>query len=393
MNVLLTAVAFSEAISGVQRHAFNLSKALLTQPQVETVHMVVAPWQLASTIDAVPNEDERFQMHVAPMERHALGRNLWHILSLPRLVKELQLDIVHLTYPVPFNPLAIGVPVITTLHDLYPFEHPENFGSLRASVQRWILRQCLADCDAIAAVSNCTSEQMRRFLPDVADLANVTRIYNAVVACDDVSSRCPVPALRNVPFLLCVAQHRKNKNLGLLLSAMSRMLRTGQLTRRTQLLIVGIAGPESMNLRTTAVRLGLAASVHFVDGLSEASLQWCYRNAEALVLASGSEGFGLPVPEAVLAGCRVVCSDLPVLHEVGAPGCTYFSLDGDPEANLIEAILFSLSRPRPAPIQLPQFSLGCIGAQYLELYERVLARVPAPHPLLSTSPQAERHLS
>lgn len=390
MNVLLTAIAFSQQISGVQRHAFNLAKALLTQPCVESVSMVIAPWQFASTIDAVPSEDERFELHVAPMERDALGRNLWHIFSLPRLARALQPDVIHLTYPVPFNPFAITVPVIATLHDLYPYELPDNFGRARAAVQRLILRHCLAGADAIATVSNSTSEQLWRFLPRIADSAEVTRIYNAVDLCGEGFSCCPLPSLRQEPFLLCVAQHRKNKNIALLFTAMSRMLREGQLAPDMQLVVVGIPGPESVNLRTAAVRLGLAPRIHFMDGLSEARLHWCYRHAEVLVLPSSSEGFGLPLPEALLAGCRVVCSDLPVLREVGTSDCTYFSLAGDAEHNLVDALCASLQSPRPRPASLPQFSLECIGAQYVQLYERLLARAAATQPLLSSTPQPER---
>ena len=52
-------------------------------------------------------------------------------------------------------------------------------------------------------------------------------------------------------------------------------------------------------------------AVMLVSGISDAEMQWCYRNCDLLLAPSTIEGFGLPVAEALLAGCRIVCSDIP----------------------------------------------------------------------------------
>jgi alpha-1,3-rhamnosyl/mannosyltransferase len=41
-----------------------------------------------------------------------------------------------------------------------------------------------------------------------------------------------------------------------------------------------------------------------------------YAGAAATALVSLYEGFGLPILESLAAGTRVVCSDIPVFHEV-----------------------------------------------------------------------------
>src|SRR5262249_30941727 len=48
-----------------------------------------------------------------------------------------------------------------------------------------------------------------------------------------------------------------------------------------------------------------------------------YRWAAVLVLPSESEGFGLPVLEALACGTPVVLSDIPVLREIGGPAATF----------------------------------------------------------------------
>ncbi len=57
---------------------------------------------------------------------------------------------------------------------------------------------------------------------------------------------------------------------------------------------------------------------------SEGELQNLYKNATALVFPSLMEGFGLPGLEAMAVGTPVVCSDIPVFHEIYADAALYF---------------------------------------------------------------------
>jgi len=371
MKVLVTAISFSSKISGIQRHAFNLVHCLLSHSEVSTVHLVLAPWQQQMGQSAGLPRDSRLDVQVAQMKPGAISRNLWHYCDLPGLASRLQPDLIHLTYPVPVNAAAFRCGVILTLHDLYPYEIPANFGFPRAIVNRLILRQSLRNVDAIACVSDTTLLSLKRFAPEPV-WRRAVRIYNCVQPSTPNEEKSSRLELHGKPFLLCVAQHRRNKNIPLLIRAFAHLLRRGDIHAATNLLIVGISGPETANIHDLIAELCLGRRVLLRDGLSDMELRWCYEHCEALVVPSTTEGFGLPVAEAVLAGCRVICSDIPALREVGGEYCRYFALGRDEEVSLANSIMVSLKQPKPSAVALPHLSAEVLADQYVKLYRQLL---------------------
>jgi glycosyltransferase involved in cell wall biosynthesis len=75
--------------------------------------------------------------------------------------------------------------------------------------------------------------------------------------------------------------------------------------------------------RAHVEKLGIAPSLLQPPKLSRRALAALYRRAAVVLLPSESEGFGLPVIEALACGGVVVASDLPVLREVGADAALY----------------------------------------------------------------------
>ncbi len=378
MKILVAAASFSSRISGLQRHAFNVVRCLLQLQEISAVHLVVAPWQRALVEDAGFHSDSRLTVHIAEMEQSSLSRNLWYYRELPALAARVRADLVHLTYPMPVDGASFTCPTVVTLHDLYPYEIPRNFGFPKWIFNRLVLQQCLRNVDSIACVSDVTDILLRRYVPQ-ATFQKATRIYNCVEPEPFCAVESPIPGWLGEPFLLCVAQHRRNKNIPLLLRTFDRLLQRKEIDPKTQLVVIGISGPESRRIYRQVSDLHLGERVHFLEGLSEPELQWCYGRCEALVTPSITEGFGLPVAEALLAGCRVVCSDIPAFREVGGDQCRFVELGRNAEEAIAEAIVTTLQQPAKAPIALPQFSSSLLANQYLGLYRGLIASAVQPH--------------
>jgi glycosyltransferase involved in cell wall biosynthesis len=368
---MVTAASFSSEISGIQRHAFNLVRCLLRRPEISRVDLVVAPWQTKLARATGVDRDVRLKTYIADMEQGSLSRNSWYYRKLPLLVARLQPDLVHLSYPVPVNAGLFSCPTVLTLHDLYPYEIPQNFGFPQVVVNRLILKQCLRNVDAIACVSDTTMASLRHYVEGFTH-EKAVRIYNCVEPEPQGVVRSPIQGWQGEPFVLCVAQHRRNKNVVLLIQAFHRLLCASSFSPNMKLVVVGIQGPETRRIRQMIVDRGLGSYVFLLQGLSEAELQWCYARCEALVVPSIAEGFGLPVAEALMVGCRVVCSDIAALREIGGMHCHYVALGTNEEEMLATAIRSALEQPRQGPVSLPHLSADVLAHQYLNLYRQLL---------------------
>ena len=367
MKILIACVSSSHTLDGVLRHTINLAAALLQRPEIKEVHLVVGSWQLASVRALLGNLDARCHLHTAKSLASSHARNLWYLNSLPRLALGLQVDLVHLAYPAPVRKGRFPCPVVTTLHDLYPIDAPHNFGYPRVLLNRFILSRCLSTVDAIACVSNSTLMRLRTHNARYA--AKSSHIPNCVCA-GSPSSSAPDLRLEQQPFLLTVAQHRRNKNLPLTLDAFRRLSPSNP---ELLLVIVGNEGPETPSLHKLLEDEQLHARVLLLHGISDNHLQWCYQHCKLLLATSSVEGFGLPVAEAMLSGCPIVCSDIAAFRELGDTYCRFVPLGSDAGANFAESAQQLMNLARPVPDPLLHLKSSVVVDQCLRLYRGLLA--------------------
>jgi glycosyltransferase involved in cell wall biosynthesis len=303
----------------------------------------------------------------------AVARNIWYLRRLPLVAKEYRPDIIHLSFPVPFDPHRLNCPVVTSLHDLYPYDIPENFGLSRVLFNRMFLHQCLRCSMSVVCSSEFTLERLRAFVPNIAS-TKALRIYQSVEFGNVNHQKPTILEINGRRFLLAVAQHRRNKNLGLLLKGFAGLRRRGGQWEEMALLIVGSSGPETGHLKRIVGQLSLQERVVFRAGVTDPELSWLYANCEMLIAPSLIEGFGLPVVEALQCGAKVLCSDIPAFREVAANAAQYFDLCcSSPAKALADAAIVTCQESAKQPEGLDRFSAEAIADQYVSLYSKLLA--------------------
>jgi glycosyltransferase involved in cell wall biosynthesis len=92
-----------------------------------------------------------------------------------------------------------------------------------------------------------------------------------------------------------------------------------------------VGGPYTPGQARQARDLGIEDRIVVLPFVSRAVLAALYRRAALVLLPSQREGFGLPVIESMACGTPILCSDLPVLREVGADAAAYCAV-GEPSA-------------------------------------------------------------
>ena len=141
------------------------------------------------------------------------------------------------------------------------------------------------------------------------------------------------------PILLAPVRVTRRKNLEHALEVVAAVRRRAP---TATLLITGPPGAHnpanatylaSLVERREALGLDDAAlflSVERGGALPESEIPGWYRLADALLLTSTDEGFGLPVLEGALAGLPQFCTDIPALRELAGDDATYFGPNAEP---------------------------------------------------------------
>lgn len=259
-----------------------------------------------------------------------------------------------------------GVPCVSTVYDLNHVLYPQTMPRLTRQAHRsWFAHDVLA-ATRVAAISQGTSERLRTWIGRGGDAVVRPGLGLAETVLPDASRRADL--LRDMgvvsPFLMTVGTAEPRKNLGTAVEAV-RALKERGYVRDHQLLVVGARGwGRHAGSGTGGAEPAWLRPVGYV---ADEALAVLYACADALLFPSLYEGFGIPIAEAVAAGCRVIASDTPEMREAGEGGSVaYAAPDAEGFAAAIVDALAAAPPARPAPCARRNWSHGAkVMAQIL----------------------------
>ena len=196
------------------------------------------------------------------------------------------------------------------MHDLAFLRHPERFRRWQRASGGRLLNK-LHKADRVICISRFTADEAVALLDLPASKIEV--VHNGFDALPETSE---VPAFEVPPeFFLFVGSLEPGKNLSLL--RVSYLMAESEGKPLPPLMIVG-ARWEGVARESAAPK-----NWHYLGRQSDGVLVHLYRRALALAFPSKYEGFGLPVLEAMAAGCPVVCSPVASLPEVAGDAAAF----------------------------------------------------------------------
>lgn len=127
----------------------------------------------------------------------------------------------------------------------------------------------------------------------------------------------------NLPYFLSVSTQEPRKNLISLIDAFVCFSKT---SRHVELVLVGQDGWKNTKLGKVITRArDQGATIKLTGYIDDRWLPPLYSGAQAVVMPSLYEGFGMPVAEALCCGANVIASDVPEIREAGSRAVTYIS--------------------------------------------------------------------
>jgi glycosyltransferase involved in cell wall biosynthesis len=242
----------------------------------------------------------------------------------------------HINLPVSFRGR-----LLVTVHDLFPYALGRALKTRldKLFYTRAMLRLVRLRAAGVVCVSSFTKREFERFLGPFRQ--PVTVIHNGVDAGWFDARALPAP--RQKPYVVYVGNVKPHKNVRRLVSAFDRIA-----DRVPHHLVVignreGFADGESFD-DPESKRLQARARLDFVGNLSDPELRRLVAHADALVLPSLYEGFGLPPLEAMACGVPALVAKAGALPEVCEDAALYCNpLDTDDIAAQLERLLIDHS--------------------------------------------------
>ena len=268
-------------------------------------------------------------------------------------------DIFHSTYY--RLPAARGVKVVTTVFDFIYERYGRGASRMVHGIQK---RRAIAGADRIICISESTRRDLLEFVGHRYEDRTVV-VPLAAAACFH-----PLASTERLPQVLFVSGRTPHKNFRAVVDALTSM---------PDLTLVCVGGGAFTAAERALLDGVLPGRYRHSGYLSEEALNLEYNRSLCLTYPSQFEGFGIPVLEAMRAGCPVIAMNSSSIPEVAGDAAILMERgDADEIRQAIESLLVSGTRATlvvRGSTRANAFSWDTTYRQTVAVYEGLLGRV------------------
>lgn len=238
-------------------------------------------------------------------------------------------DIFHCTH---LSPLMVkNIPRVTTIHDIIPLIRPELVSSQSVIAFAKLLKYNLKNSIKVIAVSQATKDDLVRYCQVPAE--KVTVVYEAArPEFRPINTAVAKPVLRkiglrpvfsrigsnadkvSVPYFIFIGNIEPKKNVKRLLLAFQQFSMRD--SHSCKLVMIGSEAWGFDDVKDLMAEMIAAGTLIHPGYLPTHELPALFSHAQALIMPSLIEGFGLPILEAMACGCPVITSNIPCIREI-----------------------------------------------------------------------------
>lgn len=233
-----------------------------------------------------------------------------------------------------------GVRIVAHIYDIISITHPQF--CLERGVYNFMdfIGAHLQYADDIIVNAQATVDELQKLtqrlkisLPPCHVVPLGADFSKQEIVAEEQVPKNVVEAVQDRPYILMVGTIEPRKNHKLLLEAYDKGLKEMGYN-------IIMAGYMGWNMEEFEQKLeshpDYGKRIFHFTGLDDRAIAFLYQHAKFLAFCSYTEGFGLPIIEAIQRGTPVLAADVPVSREVGGDYCVWFEQDNAKE--LCEAV-------------------------------------------------------
>lgn len=252
---------------------------------------------------------------LSPRARFAPQFYFWFEWAVPRALKEHRADVFF--SPDAMCSLSAKTPTVMTCHDLVPLHFPEQIPLIHRHYLLHFLPKHLRRADRILTVSDYVRQDI--FQTCGIPLEKITTVHNGCREGFFPLSEIEKQEVRQKfadgkPYFFYAGAIHPRKNIPRLIRAFD--LFKNKTSAPVKLLLAGRFAWETGEVKTAYERANSRADIHFLGYVANENLPKLMASALALTYVSISEGFGLPLLEAMHAEVPILAANATALPEV-----------------------------------------------------------------------------
>lgn len=247
------------------------------------------------------------------------GRSRWaaaEVVSVERSARRVGADAIW--SPSNFGPLRAGLPRLVSIHDVIYHEVGRN--SPTRALTSWLMTRSARSASHVLTVSHAAARSIETHMGIGREKISVVHNGCRAPSTSPTDPWALVRALGVTPgreIVLSIGNRMPHKNFGGLLRSLAAL----PPDQRPLAVLPGGRSADPLSSAVTA--LGLERDAILPGWVTAAQLEALYSIADLYVCPSLTEGFGLPVVDALRRGCAVLANDVDVLREVGGTVTSY----------------------------------------------------------------------
>lgn len=247
----------------------------------------------------------------------------WHYeIGIPRILKKYKPDLFF--SPDGWMSLCTKVPTLNAIHDINFIHRPGDSPFLVRRYYNYFFPRFAHKAKRIVTVSEYSKKDLVKTLK--VDAQKIDVAYNG---CNPIFTSLSLEVKKEVrnkftngcSYFIYVGSRSPRKNISGLLDAFEKFKAGDE--KNMKLMFVGEPMWNASYLSDKLENMKYKKDIVFTGRLSTEVLQMVLASAEALMLVSFYEGFGIPIIEAMYSDVPVICSNVTSLPEVAGEAALF----------------------------------------------------------------------